>query len=126
MNTLLFSLLFSLASKPDTITSVQPSFAVSAYVIESTGQLRIAVDNLRKCQVYVRLVNRTNEILHEDVILPRQDDLYRRLFNLNQLPQGTYFLKVSDGRRTVVHDVTVGALVPVQPVRQVSLRTVAP
>lgn len=125
MNTLLLSLLLSLPQTPDT-AYVQPSFTVSAYVVQSTGQVRLAIDNHWQRRLYIRLVNTANEVLYEDWVRPKAHKPYRTLLNLDQLPQATYRLQISDGRQTVSRDVMVGAPVaePVQPVRYVTLRTV--
>ena len=123
MNTLLLPLLLSMVQAPDS-AYVQPSFNVGTYVIRSTGQLRLAVDNIWQRRLSVRLVNAANEALYEDMIPARSSKPYRTLLNLSQLPQATYQLQISDGERTVVRDVTVGALVPVQPVRYISLRAI--
>ncbi len=117
MNTLM--LLLSLLQAPDT-AHVQPSFTVGAYVVRPTGQLRVAVDNHGQRRLSIRLVNPSHQVLYED--LTRRSEPYRRLLNLSELPEGDYVLQISDGQQTVTHSVRVGAPVPVQPVRYISLR----
>ena len=110
MNTLVIPILLGLLPTPDT-AYVQPSFVTGLYVVQSTGHLRLAVDNHWQRRLSVRLINATHEVVYEDVIA-RRNQSYRRLFNLDQLPKGMYQLQISDGHQTTTHTVVVGAPIP--------------
>ncbi|MFD2571460.1 hypothetical protein ACFSUS_12495 [Spirosoma soli] len=117
MNTLFLPILLGLLQTADTVY-VRPSFAVSMYVVQPTGSVRVAVDNYWSRRLLIQLVDAKQQVVYEEAIRPK-DQPYRRLFNLDQLTEGTYHLQISDGRQTVTRNVAVGAPLPppVQPLR---------
>ncbi|MBC8154516.1 MAG: hypothetical protein H7Z72_16550 [Bacteroidetes bacterium] len=116
---LLINLVICLSAKPN--LPVCP-FAISVYPVSNSTRLHVNVDKIAGLPLQVRLVTARQETLYEKWVGRRQQR-YRGLLNLDNLPEGTYYLSVSGGPYTLTRTVFVDQpyAVPVQSTRTVTL-----
>lgn len=95
---------------------------MSVYLTTQVANLRVAVENPQQQRISVRVIQDRNTVLFQDNIA-RNETVYRRLYNLESLPAGSYRLEATDGQRTVSRElvIQVAEPVPAASTRLVSL-----
>lgn len=116
---LLINLVICLSAKPNL---PDRPFAISVYAFPNSTRLLVNVDKMAGLPLQVRLVTARQETLYE-IGVGRRQQRYRVLLNLDNLPEGTYYLSVLGGSCTLTQTVFIDPpyAVPVQSTRTVSL-----
>lgn len=109
MNFLLTLSLATLLAAP--INEPAP-FAVGVTLLTQSGRLRVAINKSDQQRLSVRITQTNGVTLLEDFV-GRYELTYRRVFNLQELPTGSYCLLISDGKQTIRRTLTIERVEPV-------------
>ncbi|GAB3900409.1 T9SS type A sorting domain-containing protein [Spirosoma agri] len=84
------------------------------------GNLNIALDKETKGSVSIKLKNTAGKVLF-DQYLGKNEKSTRISLNMNELPDGTYQLEISNGVDTSTQTVTLATKLPSSPSRLVAI-----
>ena len=90
----------------------------------ATGKLQIALDKATGGPVDIRLVNADGSVLYNQH-LGKKDHTFRARLNLNELPDGSYKLEITNGVDKTEHTVTVATKLPATPERVILTEAIA-
>ncbi len=131
MKTILKSLLFSLSlgvftsmvsfaeAKPVGRPANIAAYKAGVYTTVS-GQLSIALNKEIGGAVDIRLKNAGGTVLYSQH-LGKNESQYRTRLNMNELPDGTYQVEISNGVETTTHTITIATQQPSTPSRVIAL-----
>jgi hypothetical protein len=77
------------------------AFGVSLYKIANANKVRLAIDKIPQTTVTIVLRDSRNKAIYHEVVNNSDDNLYRRIFDLEGVDNGTYYF-VLTGKDTEI------------------------
>lgn len=111
------------AEEPETTTAKKKSFAVGMYQTINSTKMNLLVEKTGSDKIYVVLKDAKNEVLYAETIA-KKDAKYWRKFDMADLKDGNYRFEVSNGKETVVKEISLATEKPATyvPERAISIR----
>jgi hypothetical protein len=98
-----------------------PPFRSSCYV-NKANQIRLAIDKNTGAPISVVLRRDGEKLALATKYVPKKLSKLVYSFDVDELPDGSYTLELSNGQQIATHRVTINTTNPVQSSRQIALR----
>ena len=93
-----------------TTTTPEP-LIVGVYPTNQVNKIRLAVEKQPNTFVFVQLLGPTGEELYHDH-LPQKGDRFSQVFDMNELEDGTYTLRIKQGKHIIVRLIQLQTAAP--------------
>ena len=93
-------------NKEDKETAAAVTFDAALYKISDTNKVRLSVDKNQNERLRVILKDKAGKIYYSEVFNER-DTKYRRVFNLDEMGDGTYYFELSHKKSKLVKEVNI-------------------
>ena len=123
INALLTGALFLAGSASFAQTAQDPtSLIVGVYPTKQEGKICLAVEKKPNTTAFVQLLTPTGEELYS-ATLPKKDAKFRQTFDLHELTDGTYILRVKQGESLIIKSFELQTFTPnpTAPARSLTL-----
>src|SRR5438309_1242549 len=108
-----FALTLSLTSfaadkkhKEEKETASAVKFDAALYKINDTNKVRLSVDKTENERLRVVLKDKAGKIYYSEVFTER-DSKYRRVFNMDEMSDGTYYFELWNNKNKLVKEVNI-------------------
>ena len=82
-------------------TKAAAAFDASIYKVANTSKVKLAIDKIPDANVNIVLRDNFGKIIYHEVLRKNSDGLYRRVFDMEGMDEGTYYF-VLMGKNTKV------------------------
>ncbi|MCF0074838.1 hypothetical protein LZD49_30405 [Dyadobacter sp. CY261] len=93
-------------SKEEKETTKVLSFDAALYKISDTNKVRLSVDKKENERLRVVLKDKAGKIYYSEMF-NEHDTKYRRVFNLDEMGDGTYYFELSQKKDKLVKEVSI-------------------
>lgn len=97
---------FAADKKKEKSTAKVQSFDAALYKINESNKVRLSVDKKENERLRVVLKDKAGKIYYSEVFNER-DTKYRRVFNLDEMGDGTYYFELSHQKEKLVKEVNI-------------------
>lgn len=112
INAFLTGALLLAASATFAQTTTEPApLVVGVYPIKQEGKICLAVEKQPNTFAFVQLLAPGGEELYR-ATLPQKGDKFRQVFDLHELKEGTYTLRIKQGKASIVRLIQVVTATP--------------
>ena len=77
------------------------AFDASLYRVANTNKVKLAIDKMPDANVTIILRDNHGKVIYQEVLRKNSEDLYRRVFDLEDVDEGTYYF-VMMGKNTKI------------------------
>ncbi len=82
-------------------TKAVAAFGASLYSVANTNKVKLAIDKIPDANVNIVLRDNYGKVVYHEVLKNSSDNLYRRVFDLAGMEEGTYYFVIM-GKNTKV------------------------
>lgn len=82
-------------------TKAAAAFGASLYSVANTNKVKLAIDKIPDANVNIVLRDNYGKVVYHEVLKNSSDNLYRRVFDLAGMEEGTYYFVIM-GKNTKV------------------------
>jgi len=82
-------------------TKAAAAFDASIYKVANTSKVKLAIDKIPDANVNIILRDNFGKVIYHEVLRKNSDGLYRRVFDLEGMEEGTYYF-IMMGKNTKI------------------------